>query len=277
MSPKHVKVILSVGAVGLFVLLFIAPKVSSGEPTKENKMASKATIDLTGNVQMYLSMAERSLAPDLKTQAEQLQKAAQKDIVFSDSLARFWDKQKRPDLASYILEKKAERNNKGADWFAAADRYYYSVQFVKDATERPLIFQSAIRCYQNGLKLEPASIDPQIMMASCYLEGGIGSPMDGINILREIEKKDSNNVKLQLVFAFASVKSNQVDKAIARFNKVLQIDPGYIEAYLHLAELYQQMNNVDKAIEMLETYAAKTPDPTEKLEMEKYIKELKLK
>lgn len=277
MSPKQVKLIMSVGAVGLFVLLFIAPKVSSREQPKENKMASKANIDLTGNVQLYLNMAEKALAPDLKNQLEQLQKAAQKDIVFSDSLARFWDKQKRPDLASFILEKKAERSNKGADWFTAGNRYYYGVQFVKDETERPLIFQSAIRCYKSGLKFEPNSIDPQIMMASCYLEGGIGSPMDGISILKEIEKKDSNNVKLQLVFAFASVKSNQIDKALARFNKVLQIDPGYIEAYLHLAELYQQMNNVDKAIEMLEAYASKTPDPTEKLEMEKYIKELKLK
>lgn len=276
MSPKQVKIILTVGAVGLFVLLFIAPKVGSGKQPKENKMASKANIDTKGNVEMYLNMATKSLDPGLKTQVEQLEKAAQKDIVFSDSLARFWDKEKRPDIASYILEKKAERSNTAADWFTAGNRYYYSIQFINDETERPLLFQSAIRCFQNGLKKDPNNIDSQIMLASCYVEG-TDSPMEGVSLLKEIERKDSNNLKLQLTFAFFSVKSDQADKAIARFNKVLQLDPNFIEAYLHLADIYERMNNVDKTIEVLELYAAKTNDPTAKLEVEKYIKQLKLK
>ena len=276
MSPKQVKIVLSVGALGLFVLLFMAPKVVSSERSKEKKMASKANIDLKGNVEIYLNMAARSLKPGLKTQIDQFEKAAQKDIAFSDSLARFWDKQKRPDLASYILEKKAERTNKAADWFTAGNRYYYSVQFTGDETERPLLFQSAIRCFKSGLKQEPANIDSKIMMASCYVEG-TDAPMEGVTLLKEIEKKDSNNVKLQLTFAFFSVKSNQTDKAITRFKKVLQLDPNYIEAYLHLADIYEQMNDVNKTIEMLQLYAAKTTDPTAKLEVEKYINQLKLK
>jgi lipopolysaccharide biosynthesis regulator YciM len=113
-------------------------------------------------------------------------------------------------------------------------------------------------------------------MASCFVEG-TESPMDGVTLLKEIEKKDSNNVKLQLTFAFFSVKSNQTDKAITRFKKVLQLDPNYIEAYLHLADIYEQMNDVNKTIEVLQQYAAKTTDPTAKLEVEKYIKQLKLK
>ncbi len=276
MSPKQVKIVLSVGALGLFVLLFIAPKTVSSEKSKENKMASKANIDIKGNVEMYLNIASKALEPSLKKQADQFEQTAQKDIVFSDSLARFWDKLKRPDLASYILEKKAERTNKAADWFTAGNRYYYSVQFINDETERPLLFQSAIRCFKSGLKQEPGNIDSQIMMASCFVEG-TESPMDGVTLLKEIEKKDSNNIKLQLTFAFFSVKSNQTDKAITRFNKVLQLDPNYIEAYLHLADIYEQMNDVNKTIEVLQQYAAKTTDPTAKLEVEKYIKQLKLK
>ena len=52
-------------------------------------------------------------------------------------------------------------------------------------------------------------------------------PMKGIGLLREVEKTDSNNVKLQLTFAFFSVKSQQWDKAIKRFNKVLIIAVSY--------------------------------------------------
>jgi tetratricopeptide (TPR) repeat protein len=277
MRPSKVKILLSCGALILFVLLFMAPKIGESKQSKENKMATSANSDLKGNVEMYLNMAARSLDPGLKKQADLLEKTAVKDIVFSDSLARFWDKQKRPDLASFILEKKAQRSNKADDWFTAGNRYYYSVQFTQDETERPLLLQSAIRCFKSGLKQDPTNTDSQIMMASCYLEGGIGAPMEAIGILKEIEKKDSSNIKLQLTFAFFSLKSNQTDKAIYRFKKVLQLDPNYIEAYLHLADIYEQMNDVNKTIEMLEQYAAKTNDPTSKLEVEKYIKQLKLK
>lgn len=277
MRPLNVKILLSCGALILFVLLFMAPKIGESKQSKENKMAVTANIDLKGNVEMYLNIATKSLDPGLKKQVDLFEQTAQKDISFSDTLARFWDKQKRPDLASFILEKKAQRSAKAYDWFNAGNRYYYSVQFTQDETERPLLLQSAIRCFKNGLKQDPTNTDSQIMMASCYLEGGIGSPMEAIGILKDIEKRDSNNVKLQLTFAFFSLKSNQTDKAILRFKKVLQLDPNYIEAYLHLADIYEQMNDVSKTIEMLEQYAAKTNDPTSKLEVEKYIKQLKLK
>jgi len=55
-------------------------------------------------------------------------------------------------------------------------------------------------------------------------------------------------VKLQLTFAFFSVKSQQWDKAIRRFNNVLKIDPLYIEAYLHLADAYEQQGQKEKQL-----------------------------
>jgi lipopolysaccharide biosynthesis regulator YciM len=99
--------------------------------------------------------------------------------------------------------------------------------------------------------------------------------MEGIARLREIERTDSNNVKLQLTFAFFSVKSQQYDRAIKRFNKVLSIDSTYIEAYLHLADAYEQQSNIESTIAALEKYAAKTTDPTARIEIDKYIQQLK--
>jgi tetratricopeptide (TPR) repeat protein len=94
-------------------------------------------------------------------------------------------------------------------------------------------------------------------------------------MLREIEKTDSNNVTLQLNFAFFSVKSQQWDKAIKRFEKVLQVDSTYIEAYLHLADAYEQSGQKNKTIEMLEKYKSKTDDAMSRQEIDKYIQQLK--
>lgn len=277
MSPKQIKIVLLAGALILFVLLFIAPKVISSKPADSAKeMASGSKLDLNANVEVYVNMALKNMEPGLKTKTEDFLKQSVSNTSSFDSIAKTWDRLKRPDLASFFIEKKAAKLNKAEEWFTAGNRYYYSVQFCKDETERPLLFQSAIRCFKNGLKLEPSNVDSKIMLASCYVEG-TEAPMEGITLLKEVERVDSNNVKLQLTFAFFSVKSGQTDKAISRFNKVLQLDTTYIEAYLHLADIYEQMNNTNKTIEVLQNYASKTNDPTAKLEVEKYIKQLKLK
>ncbi|MBA3706381.1 MAG: tetratricopeptide repeat protein [Bacteroidetes bacterium] len=90
-----------------------------------------------------------------------------------------------------------------------------------------------------------------------------------------MEKTDSNNVNLQLNFAFFSEKSGQWDKAIARFEKILRIKPDFIEAYLHLADAYQQKGDKAKAIESLETYIKLVDDVTIKTEIQEYINKLK--
>jgi hypothetical protein len=56
---------------------------------------------------------------------------------------------------------------------------------------------------------------------------------------------------------------------------VIAIDSNYIEAYLHLADAYEQQGNTEKTIALLEKYAAKTQDVTAKEEIDRYIKQLK--
>lgn len=273
MSVKKTHLVLIISAIVLFVLLFIAPKIApkhtdgdGHDHSAENKAVStNATLDV------YLNLALNSLDPEKKKQSDKFIAAKQ-----LDSVVVFWDKLKRPDLAAFYTEELAKKENKVANWLKAGNRYYYAIQFVQDKSAIPVLYQSASRCFAKGLELEPNNVDAKIMLASCYVEGS-EDPMEGIKRLKEIEKTDSNNVKLQLTFAFFSVKSGQLDKAITRFNNVIKIDSNYIEAYLHLADAYEQKNNTDKTIEMLEKYSAKTTDVTARIEIEKYIQQLKLK
>jgi tetratricopeptide (TPR) repeat protein len=267
MNANKTRVLIIISALILFVLLFIAPKTPSKELAKENTAARSVTMDAT--LEMYLNMAIKNLDSSDTRRLKKLQ-----ENKGSDSLILFWDRLKRPDLASYFAENLAKTKNSAFDWSKAGDRYYYAIAFCKDKTEVPVLYQCAIRCYNKSLALDPKNTDAKIMLASCYVEG-TQEPMEGINKLREVEKVDSNNVKLQLAFAFFSVKSQQFDKAIVRFNKVLQVDSNYIEAYLHLADAYEQKGETNKTIENLEKYASKTTDMTARLEIEKYIKQLK--
>ncbi len=270
MSPKKIQLLLIGGALVLFVLLFTAPKINpSPEVKKVEAPAGSEAVSDAATLDVYLGQALKSLEPALKEKADGFA-AKQKN----DSLSAFWDRLKRPDLASYYAEEQAKKENKAASWFSAGNRYYYAVQFSKDKSETPALYQCAMRCFNKGLALEPGNIDGQIMLASCYVEGTT-NPMEGISRLREVEKTDSNNVKLQLAFAFFSVKSRQFDKAIRRFNKALAADTNRIEIYLHLADAYEQQGETASTIKALEAFAARTPDAMERNEINKYIQQLK--
>lgn len=258
-------------AVVLFVLLFLAPKKQKVEALPK---AEAETLSL----EPFVTMVLKNMKPEDKTAHDNLLSVAnnaKNDTAFATMMA-FWDKQKRPDFASFYAEKMAEKQQTSAAYTKAGDRYYYSVRFVKDQNEVPVLYQSAVRCYEKALEKDPKNIDAKIQLASCYVEGS-QDPMKGITLLREVEKTDSNNVKLQLSFAFFSAKSAQWDKAIKRFEKVLEIDPLYIEAYLHLADAYEQQGNKEKTIEMLQKYASVTEDAMARNEVLKYIEQLKNK
>lgn len=272
MSTKKTKGLILLGAVILFVLLLIAPKINSNssQESEKNLNSEKSGISKTGNLNVYLDVAIKNLIPIKKDIF--LRYKASKNY---DSSLIFWDKLKKPDIASYFAEKLAENNNTSENWLKAGNRYYYAIPFCEDATEQPILYQCALRCFSKSLELNQKNTEAKIMIASCYVEGS-QDPMVGIKKLKEIEKTDSNNLKLQLTFAFFSVKSGQFNKAIDRFIKVLRVDSNYVEAYLHLANAYEQQNKPLKAIEMLEKYYLKIDDLTTKIEINKYIEQLKI-
>lgn len=271
MSAKQTKVIFVACALLLSVLLFIAPKIADDSQKKANRDQSKETVseDNNANIDIYLKLALKNLDPEQAKDFDSDQKENK-----TDSLVSFWDQLKRPDLAAHFTEEIAKKSPSSQAWVKAGDRYFYAVQFTQDQTEIPLLYKCALRCYSKGLKLDPKNTDAKVMLASCYVEG-TSDPMKGISLLKEVEKTDSNNIKLQLNFAFFSVKSGQLDKAIQRFEKVLRIDSNYIEAYLHIADANEQRGNIESTIKALEKYGAKTTDPTAKAEIYKYIEQLK--
>ena len=271
---RKIQVSLVAFALVLFVLLFLAPK-KLADKAPESSMEMKTDAP-SSSIESFLTAALKSMKLEDKADYDAVYASAsgsKVDTAFVP-LIQFWDKQKRPDFASYFAEKIAERQQTAISYNKAGDRYYYSIRFTKDNTEIPSLYQSAMRCYEKALQKDADLIDAKIQLAACYVEGST-DPMKGISLLREVEKRDSNNVKLQLSFAFFSVKSQQWDKAIKRFETVLRIDPLYIEAYLHLADTYEQQGQTEKTIVMLEKYASLTEDATAKQEVLKYIEQLK--
>jgi thioredoxin-like negative regulator of GroEL len=58
-----------------------------------------------------------------------------------------------------------------------------------------------------------------------------------------------------------AVKSGQLDKAVGRFQTVLEIDPKFDDARMLLARTYLQMNNNTEALRNLQILAKESENP----------------
>ncbi len=93
------------------------------------------------------------------------------------------------------------------------------------------------------------SIDPdsaRLQSAIQLVEGP--NPMEGITILRELIAKDSNNVDAQYYLGLFSVRSGQLDKAMNRFQKVLQIRPDDIRYQIEIGYQMFMLDSMDRAM-----------------------------
>lgn len=261
------------GSLLLIVLLFFA---NTKLPEKADKPVMSDHAGNSGTTMLtVIEKAKASLNNDQKQRVELLEEtlksSSDKKTAF-EKMIRHWDSLRQPAVAAYYMEQAAIASPIESNWMEAGNRYYAATRF-SDPEQRLLLFNKAIECFEKTIQINPGNIDAKVNLGASYVEGS-AEPMKGIGILKEVEKTDSNNVNLQLNFAFFSEKSGQWDKAIARFEKILKIQPDFIEAYLHLADVYQQIGDKDKAIENLKKYRDLVDDITIKTEVQDYIDKL---
>ena len=99
--------------------------------------------------------------------------------------------------------------------------------------------------------------------------------MKGIQELLAVARKDSNNMKAQLVLGVGGLVSGQLDKALDRLQKVVKNQPTNLEAISFLADAYAAKGNKDEAIRWynISKRLANNPHYTE--EVDKRINSLK--
>lgn len=274
MKLNKTQVSVIIGSVILIVLLLFAntklPKKEDGGGMSEHAGSGKFGIDkLLEETKNSLSAAQKQKYSELEAV---LNVSANKKDAFENTVHQ-WDSLRQPVISAHFKEQEAIAFPSEKNWLDAANRYYALANLLK-GEQRIGLFEKAIECFEKTLEQNPDNTEAKIDLAACYVEKG-DNPMKGIGMLREIEKTDSNNVKLQLNFAYFSMRSGQWDRAIARFEKVLKLKPDYVEIYLHLADVYDQKGDKAKSKECLEKFVALTDDITLKKEVQGYIDKLK--
>ncbi len=260
------------GALVLFVLVFAAPKNYS-----ERNLEKKAVAEVKKELGNQLTEIKKSLRKESLEKINSLEKKLSEatgdgeKVPVLNEIILFWDVEKYPGAAVLYMEDKASVTKSPDDWNATGDRYLSMADFG-DEENRPFRLDKAEECYRNALSISPENLTAKTGLGTVLVRKS-QNPMEGIALLREVVDADPKNVRALLQLADFSILSNQYDKAIKRFDQILEADPNYHDAYFFKAETYAKMGDKAKAEFFLKEYQSHAPDEEAAKEAENYLKE----
>lgn len=165
-------------------------------------------------------------------------------------LAGFWrDTAKVFSLFAWYTAEAARLENSEKSLTFAARLFLNSLVEENDSQLKQWEALEAKDLFERSLKLNSDNDSSKVGLGEVYVYGGIAMPMQGINLIREVAAKDPKNVYALMSLGRASLVSNQTDKAIEHFKKVVLLEPNNIEAIFRIAEINEQTGNKKEAVE----------------------------
>lgn len=131
--------------------------------------------------------------------------------------------------------------------------------------------------FERSLTINDKNDSSIVGLGACYIFGNIAdNPMIGVQKVLQVAERDSTNIFALLILGHGALLSEQYDKAIDRFGKVLQLQPGNLEAMLRMAEVYERKEDRANAIKWYTNAIPLSANNQElKTALEKRIEELK--
>ena len=241
----------------LFVSLFLFAKI---EPPKKSTPQITPTTATSFNIMNYLEQAKQKLPPNKLISLSKLENnitrgdVKQQSVKSFNQIADFWkDSAKASIPYAYYTAEAAKLDKSEKSLTFAAQLFLHNMRTESDETLKSWEAETAIDLFKRALQLNPDNDSLKLGLGSCYVygKGMIGDAaetMKGIQLLLEVIRKDSVNMKAQMVLGIGGVISRQYDKAIDRLLKVAKAEPENLEAISWLADAYAATGDNSNAI-----------------------------
>lgn len=230
-----------------------------------------------------LTEARQKITPDQALRLTRLENSISRGDVKEQQihvyhrLARFWaDSAHVFEPYAWYTGEAAKLENSEKSLTFAARQFLEGLMRETQPDMQNWLAGNAKDLFQKALAINPANDSSKIGLGACYIFGNLSdNPMEGILPIREIVQRNPDNLYAQLILGLGGRKSGQYDKAIERFNIVVQKDPTNLEAIFNLAECYDLKGDKANAIKWYQAGKALVILPEAKKEIEKRITELR--
>lgn len=240
-----------------FIILFLLLYLGCDTKSKSHKVVEKSRADKVEaiSIQKLIKESKESLMIEEKTSIDfihaELNKASDSlKVKYLEQLSSEWYRFGHPIIAGYYAEKIAEVADTEDSWSIAGTTFSIGMNKSKDENQATYTFEKAVNAFERAISLNPDNIDHHINLALCYTtRPPKDNPMKGVLMMVDLNKKNPNNVKVLGQLARLSLKTNQIDKAISRYEQILAVDPENNNAHCMLAQVLTSNNRAAEAQE----------------------------
>ena len=189
-------------------------------------------------------------------------------------LSGVWERAHALPVAVWYRAKAAKLENSQKNLTFAGQLFLELLEREENRAVQMWEATEAIACAQQVLKADPDNEEARLVMASAYIQG-TSEPMTGVQMALGITREKPGHIPANMLLGRMSIQSGQFDKAVKRFETVLQQEPENKEALYFLAQAYEGTGNKQKAIELLEKCKMVVNNPDFSREIDEHIKTLK--
>lgn len=246
---KKQQILLAAAGLVLVGSLYLFGNTTAPGKKAQAGVQTQAT---TFNFDEFVSFSKKNLTPSQSSYIAGLENSVirgavkEQQIKVYHQLAHYWKDSLNQNIP-YIgyLGKAARLENSEKSLTFAARNFFETSREIGEPALKGWMTEEAEALYNSALAINPANDSAKVGLGAVILFSGTHSPMEGIKMIREVAEKDSTNMYAQFMLGYGAVISQQWEKAIERFNKVVSHEPENAEVVLLLAEAYEQKG--DKA------------------------------
>ncbi len=193
-----------------------------------------------------------------------------------DSLAGVWAEHGAPVIAADLYAKSArlDGSDKKLNFAARFALGYASGAGEADESLRRWAAGQAVDLFNRLAVLRPNDDTVKIFLASAYIDG-LGETMQGVQQLLAVTRQNPDHPTANFLLGRLAIQSGQWDKAVARLETAVRVQPSDAEALYELAQAYQGAKQPAKAIDALQRCKTLVAHPGFSQEVDGLIAKLK--
>ncbi len=278
MNTKQIVVIVVVVALtGTLLIQPIKGLVDKNNTTTETGVEEPSSIyTLKAVSELSKQGVNPSLVQDITAIESRVEKAdGETKIQLLQQLADKWNDVAKPIPQGFIYEEMAKLSPTAEYWLKSGDAYRMGYTNLQDTAMASALNNFAIQAYEKAIELDTANLAAKTGLGAALVTGTT-NPMAGITLLLEVVDADPQNVDANRTLGLFSLQSQQFDKAIDRFKKVVAQKPD-AESYFYLATGYEKIGLATEAIAAYQKSKEMAADPTLSQYIDRQIDELSKK
>lgn len=212
------------------------------EKSRALKMSSTDVSILKREAADKLSNAQISRIEILNAQLKSATDTLDK-VSFMKELSGAWYEFGHPAIAGSYAEEIATIEDTDDAWGITATTYAIGIGSSDSEKERKFCKEKAMAAFDMAISLDSDEIRHQINKAVTLADHpDEDNPMKGILQLLDLNKRYPDNVSVINQLAKLGMETNQLDKALERLEKALQLEPNNLTSNCLMADLLTRRN-----------------------------------